>query len=94
MKKLHRNKSGNETTRVLFADGSTLITYPDGGMLIVESDLARQSVLKEQTGQKSEINYVDPPPRRPVTTRRNNSFKFSQPHQNRRLQVRPQPSVV
>jgi hypothetical protein len=32
--------------RVQFADGSALVTYPDGSMLILESDLARESVLQ------------------------------------------------
>jgi hypothetical protein len=62
MKKLPRNKSVNEATREIFADGSALITYPDGGMLTVESDLAEQSVLNEERRGKSEINYADPAP--------------------------------
>jgi hypothetical protein len=62
MKKLSRNKSVHEAKRELFADGSALITYADGSMLIIESDLAKHSALKEETHGKSEINYADSPP--------------------------------
>ena len=44
--------------RKQFADGSTLVTYPDGSTLIVESNLAKESVVHET----SPVNYNDPPP--------------------------------
>jgi hypothetical protein len=61
MKKPNEIKS-RKAKRELFADGSALITYPDGGMLIVESDLARQSAFSEEPSGKSTINYAAPPP--------------------------------
>ena len=52
-----------EPRREEFADGSALVTYPDGTMLIVESALARVAVFREGTP----VNYNDsptPPPTR------------------------------
>ncbi len=36
-----RSEGNAEASREQFADGSALVTYPDGSMLILESDLAR-----------------------------------------------------
>ena len=36
-----------EATRENFADGSAVVTYPDGSMLIVESKTAQVSALRE-----------------------------------------------
>jgi len=47
-----------EVHRERFRDGSVLVTYPDGGRLILESDLARDGVL----GEPRPVNYSDPPP--------------------------------
>lgn len=49
-----------EATREDFADGSAVVTYPDGSMLIVETKLAKVSALRE--GRP--VNYNDPPPRK------------------------------
>ena len=54
----HENSLIVEATREQFPDGSALITYPDGGMLILESDLAKESVGRES----SPVNYTDPAP--------------------------------
>ena len=40
-----------------FPDGSALITYLDGSMLILESNLAKESVWHES----GPVNYNDPP---------------------------------
>jgi hypothetical protein len=50
----------NESTREEFPDGSALVTYADGSMLIVESDLATITALRES----GSFNYNDslPPP--------------------------------
>lgn len=50
--------NNREVKREEFADGSALVTYPDGSMLIVESKLARESVFQESRP----VNYNDPPP--------------------------------
>jgi|WetSurMetagenome_2_1015567.scaffolds.fasta_scaffold1676906_1 hypothetical protein len=47
-----------EARREGFQDGSVLVTYPDGSMLILESDLAKDAVL----GEPCPSNYNDPPP--------------------------------
>ena len=47
-----------EAHRERFRDGSVLVTYPDGSMLILESDLAKDAVL----GEPRPANYDDPPP--------------------------------
>jgi len=47
-----------KVTRDQFPDGSALITYPDGSMLILESNLAKESVWHES----KPVNYNDPPP--------------------------------
>jgi hypothetical protein len=51
-----------EPNRKQFADGSALVTYPDGSVLIVESALAKVSELHESHA----VNYSDPPPPRVV----------------------------
>lgn len=50
------NASGIQ--REEFPDGSALVTYSDGGQLILESNLARASIL----GECRTVNYGDPPP--------------------------------
>ena len=47
-----------EVHREQFRDGSALVTYEDGSMLIVESNLAKDAVLREGRS----VNYNDPPP--------------------------------
>jgi hypothetical protein len=54
----HQRQEKPEVTREQFPDGSALITYPDGGMLILESDLAKESVVREIRP----ANYNDPAP--------------------------------
>jgi hypothetical protein len=44
--------------REQFPDGSALVTYADGTMLIVESTLAKATPLRE--GRP--VNYHEPPP--------------------------------
>jgi hypothetical protein len=44
--------------REQFADGSALVTYPDGSVSILETELSSESVLLE-TGL---VNYNKPPP--------------------------------
>jgi len=44
-----------------FPDGSAIVTYADGGILIVETELAREAVLQDSRS----VNYNDPPPRHP-----------------------------
>ena len=52
----HNNKQTAQ--REEFPDGSALVTYPDGTVLIVESELARAAVM----GEGRAVNYNDPPP--------------------------------
>lgn len=47
-----------EASREEFADGSALVTYPDGSVLILESELAKAAVM----GEGRPVNYNDPPP--------------------------------
>jgi hypothetical protein len=47
-----------EVRREQFRDGSALVTYQDGSMLILESNLAKDAVLREARP----VNYNDPPP--------------------------------
>jgi len=56
----NRRKARTEASREQFADGSALVTYPDGSMLILESELAREAVFMEGCP----VNYNEPPPRR------------------------------
>jgi hypothetical protein len=44
--------------REQFADGSALITYPDGTVMILETALSKQAVLRARRA----VNYNDPPP--------------------------------
>lgn len=53
-------QSGSQ--REEFPDGSALVTYPDGSQLILESSLARASVV----GERQAVNYGDPAPPPPV----------------------------
>ena len=53
-----------DAKREEFPDGSALVTYADGGMLIVETDLAREAVLQDSRS----VNYNDPPPPPPTAT--------------------------
>ena len=50
-----------ELRREQFSDGSAIVTYADGSALIMESKLARTSVMRE--GRP--VNYNDPPPSPP-----------------------------
>ena len=45
-------------TREDFPDGSAVVTYEDGSMLILESDLAKETVLREHRN----VSYNEPPP--------------------------------
>ena len=54
------NQSGIQ--REEFPDGSALVTYPDGSQLILESSLARASVI----GEHRAVNYGDPAPPPPA----------------------------
>jgi hypothetical protein len=47
-----------EKHREQFRDGSALVTYEDGSILILESNLAKHLSLRETRP----INYNDPPP--------------------------------
>ena len=47
-----------EAKREEFPDGSALVTYQDGSILLVESNLAKESVLRDTRP----VNYSDPPP--------------------------------
>ena len=47
-----------ELRREEFSDGSGIVTYADGSALIIETKLAKTSVLRE--GRP--VNYNDPPP--------------------------------
>ena len=58
MKHGARTPEARDAKREDFPDGSALVTYADGGMLILESDLAREAVLQESRS----VNYSDPPP--------------------------------
>lgn len=50
--------------REQFRDGSALVTYQDGSVLILETDLAKDAVL----GETRPANYYDPPPPPPRST--------------------------
>jgi hypothetical protein len=50
-----------EVSREQFADGSALVTYQDGSVLVLEGKLAKADGLRE-TGS---VNYNDPPPAPP-----------------------------
>jgi hypothetical protein len=56
---MNSNAKRKEVSHERFADGSALVTYDDGGMLILESDLARESLLREARP----ANYNEPPPK-------------------------------
>jgi len=56
----HSSSTNPEGTREEFPDGSALVTYPDGSVLILESELAKVSGLRDG----SPVNYNDPPPPR------------------------------
>ena len=47
-----------ELQREEFPDGSALVTYADGSMLIIETKLAKQAVMRERTA----VSYADVPP--------------------------------
>ena len=53
-----KKSSRQEARREEFPDGSALVTYQDGSMLIVESKLAKGSALRETRV----LSYDDPPP--------------------------------
>ena len=54
----HQSEDKPKLMREQFPDGSALITYPDGSMLILESDLAKELVWHESRP----VNYNDPLP--------------------------------
>ena len=56
-----KHSNPQEGTREDFADGSSMVTYPDGSFLIIETGLAKHSVLRETRP----VNYNDPPPSPP-----------------------------
>jgi hypothetical protein len=53
-----RSEGNAEARREEFADGSALVTYLDGSVLILESALASAAVLREARS----VNYNEPPP--------------------------------
>lgn len=55
-----------EPTREEFADGSALVTFPDGGMVIFESELAKACGLREG----GPVNHDQPQPRRVAIERK------------------------
>jgi hypothetical protein len=58
----HPSSLNPEGTREDFPDGSALVTYPDGSVLVLENALAKVSVLR--AGRR--VKYSDPPPERKV----------------------------
>jgi hypothetical protein len=50
--------NNQEPCREEFPDGSALITYQDGSLLILESSLARTTMLREGKS----VSYSEPPP--------------------------------
>ena len=62
MKHPARTPAARDAKREEFPDGSALVTYADGGMLIVETDLSREAVLQDSRS----VNYNDPPPPPPA----------------------------
>jgi hypothetical protein len=52
-----------ETRREEFRDGSAVLTYPDGSVAIIESRLAKESVLRDTRP----VNYNAPAPPPPGT---------------------------
>jgi hypothetical protein len=54
------HQANTKPRRKRFADGSALVTYRDGSVLILESKLATESALRES----QPVNYNDPPPPR------------------------------
>lgn len=59
---MEQSQDKSKASREEFPDGSALVTYPDGSMLIRESALARESVAQESRP----VNYSEPPPPPPV----------------------------
>ncbi len=53
------NQVNVKPKRKRFADGSAVVTYPDGSQLILESALAKSVVLRAG----GPVNYNEPPPR-------------------------------
>ena len=64
MKHGARTPAARDAKREEFADGSALVTYADGGMLIVETDLCRDAVLQDSRA----VSYNDPPPPPPYNS--------------------------
>ncbi len=52
--------SKRKPKREKFPDGSALVTYPDGSVLILESDLAKETALRE--ARPANYNEKPPPP--------------------------------
>ncbi len=55
---MNSNANRSEAQREEFPDGSAIVTYVDGSMLIVESKSAKATVLSESRS----VTYDDPPP--------------------------------
>jgi len=55
-------KDSREIRREEFTDGSAIVTYADGSMLVLESNLARGPVLAEPHLLSRRVNYNDPSP--------------------------------
>jgi len=56
------SKTEARPRRQRFADGSALVTFPDGSMLILESKLSKSMALR----QNFLANYDEPPPPPPA----------------------------
>jgi hypothetical protein len=59
---LKKRQNSQEAKREEFPDGSALIIYEDGSVLILDSDLARDAVLRESRI----VSYNEPPPPPPA----------------------------
>jgi len=56
------DRGSGSAVREEFADGSAVITYANGTMLILESRLSKACVVQEGRA----VNYNDPPPPPPA----------------------------
>jgi hypothetical protein len=57
-----KSRSHNpETEREEFADGSAIVTYRNGTMVILESNLAKLTALSVREGQS--VSYNEPAPK-------------------------------
>ena len=60
------SKTEARPRRQRFADGSAVVTYRDGSVLILESALAKPTVLRE----RGPVDYRKPPPPAQASHRR------------------------